>query len=163
EDPLAGAVRKWANAGLKCDRHCRRQRVPQQNPDWKSNRPLQPADTAFMWQKACDLLLELVAPSRCAACGEASRTLFCPSCGEPTVLAEQRFLGLPLLAGGLYQPPLKQAIHRYKYGGCPELGRGLARLLAARIAALELRPEDAFVPVPLHPARLAQRGYDQAA
>jgi len=116
-----------------------------------------------MWQKALDLALELVAPSRCAACGEASRSLFCADCGEPSSAPKEELLGLPLLAGGLYGPPLKQAIHRYKYGGCPELARGLARLLTDHIRALELSPDDAFVPVPLHPARLAERGYDQAA
>jgi ComF family protein len=116
-----------------------------------------------VWQKARDLLLELVAPSRCAACGQASRALFCADCGEPTAVASERLFGLPLVTGGLYAPPLKPAIQRYKYGGCPELARGLARLLRARLAELELSPDDAFVPVPLHPARLAERGYDQAA
>ena len=116
-----------------------------------------------MWQKARDLVLELVAPSRCAACGEASRSLFCADCGVTSQAPPEQFLGLPLLAGGLYGPPLKAAIHRYKYGGCPELAPGLAQLLTERVGALELSSEDAFVPVPLHPARLAERGYDQAA
>jgi ComF family protein len=116
-----------------------------------------------MWRKARDLLLELVAPSRCASCGAASRRVFCESCGEATPLPDESLAGLPLFAGGLYAPPLQQAIQRYKYGGCPELARGLATLLDGRLDSLELSPRDAFVPVPLHPVRLAERGYDQAA
>jgi ComF family protein len=116
-----------------------------------------------VWQKAVDLLVELVAPSRCASCGEASRALFCAACGNPSSAPAEQLLGLPLITAGLYAPPLQQAIRRYKYGGCPELARGLAALLSEPIGALELSERDAFVPVPLHPKRLAERGYDQAA
>jgi ComF family protein len=116
-----------------------------------------------VWRKACALLVELVAPSRCASCGEASRVFFCEACGCPLPAAPEELFGLPLLAAGEYAAPLKTAIRRYKYGACPELARGLAGLLLPRLAELGLTPDDAFVPVPLHRARLAERGYDQAA
>ncbi|QDV06882.1 DNA utilization protein GntX [Planctomycetes bacterium Poly30] len=61
-------------------------------------------------------------------------------------------------------------ILRFKHGGRRDLARPLARLL---LGALEERPSneglpgpaagDLFVPVPLHPVRLAERGYDQAS
>jgi len=116
-----------------------------------------------VWRWACDLLLELVAPSRCAACGEAARAVFCGACGVPCPPPLESFSGLPLVAAGSYEGSLKEAVKRYKYGACPELAAGLSTLLAPRLEALALSKGDAFVPVPLHPARLAERGYNQAA
>lgn len=116
-----------------------------------------------MWPKLADLLLELVAPARCAGCGQPNRGLFCADCGQPSAVGPELLDGVPLVAGGRYTAPLDEAVRRYKFAGCPELASGLSSLLVPSVASLELTPLDAFVPVPLHPARLAQRGYDQAA
>jgi ComF family protein len=70
--------------------------------------------------------------------------------------------GVPLVVAGAYQSPLEPAISRFKFGGHSELARDLGRLLAARIAPLSLGAVD-FVPVPLHRARLVERGYNQSA
>ncbi len=108
-------------------------------------------------------LLELLAPGLCAACSAPSRSLFCASCGSPRRAEPELFDGVPLIAAGRYVSPLKEAVASYKYGGRPELARQLGALLQARLAELELAPDDVFAPVPLHRARLAERGYDQAA
>lgn len=50
-------------------------------------------------------------------------------------------------------------IGRFKYGGALHFGALLGRLLAARCA--QRRP-DGLIPVPLHPARLSERGFNQA-
>jgi ComF family protein len=55
---------------------------------------------------------------------------------------------------------LKQALQRFKYAGAVELDRPLAKLLAARIPSDS--GIDLIVPVPLHPSRLRQRGYNQS-
>jgi ComF family protein len=57
-----------------------------------------------------------------------------------------------------------QAITRMKYEGRPDLARGLGDLLFRAIAphAGELRGA-LVVPVPLHPSRLAERGFNQSA
>jgi ComF family protein len=89
--------------------------------------------------------------------------LFCAPCGQPPEAPAEVFYGTLLLAGGLYAPPLSKAIQRFKYRGCSELARGLATLVDQRVGELELARHDLFVPVPLHPTRLADRGYDQAA
>ena len=56
-----------------------------------------------------------------------------------------------------------QAVFRFKYQGRQEyagyFGEDIAEHLGARIKALQC---DALVPVPLHPARLAKRGYNQS-
>jgi ComF family protein len=63
--------------------------------------------------------------------------------------------------------PVDALIGRFKYGGALHYGALLGRLLAAAAAAAaaaacaERRP-DAIVPMPLHRARLAERGFNQA-
>jgi len=54
------------------------------------------------------------------------------------------------------------AIHALKYRGKRQLARPLAGYLIAHLDAHPLR-FDALAPVPLHPQRLALRGYNQAA
>ena len=61
-----------------------------------------------------------------------------------------------------YEFPLVELIHRFKYRGQISLGRLLGTLLARRLAARGRARVDAIVPVPLHPAREARRGYNQA-
>ena len=61
-----------------------------------------------------------------------------------------------------YEFPLVQLIHRFKYGGQIAIGRILGTLLARRLAERGKPCVDAIVPVPLHAAREAQRGYNQA-
>jgi ComF family protein len=71
--------------------------------------------------------------------------------------------GVPLLVAGNYEPPLSTAIARFKYAGRPELARPLSRLLLPGLSELEHAGPLTLVPVPLHPGRLASRGYNQAA
>jgi ComF family protein len=61
-----------------------------------------------------------------------------------------------------YEFPLVQLIHRFKYGGQIAIGRILGTLLARRLAERGRPRVDAIVPVPLHAAREARRGYNQA-
>jgi ComF family protein len=73
------------------------------------------------------------------------------------------FGGVPLVVAGEYAAPLSTAITRFKYAGRPELSRSLAPLLLSRMEQLHLPADVMLVPVPLHPRRLATRGYNQAA
>jgi ComF family protein len=59
-----------------------------------------------------------------------------------------------------YGGALAEAIKRLKYGDAPWCARPLGRLLARAIGPL-LPLFDRVVPVPLHPRRLAQRGFNQ--
>ena len=68
------------------------------------------------------------------------------------------------VAGFIYQPPLDALIVQLKFGRRLALARLLGELCAetwqlARPAEIEV---DLIVPVPLHPARLRERGYNQA-
>jgi ComF family protein len=100
-----------------------------------------------------------LAPDYCAACDAPTdgSTTFCPACGPcpppPAVLA------LAAVAGGAYAPPLSTAIRRMKFGQRTDLADRLSALLPrARLPAGAL-----VVPVPLHLARLVERGFNAPA
>ena len=65
-----------------------------------------------------------------------------------------------------YRDGMREAIHALKFGSRPVLATPLGRLLAeAGARTLPVPPADwaeGLVPVPLHPARLAERGFNQA-
>lgn len=68
-----------------------------------------------------------------------------------------------LLAGPAYQPPLDRIVHAFKYSGARELHPWIASLLPEPPGRdTPVWREYAIVPVPLHPARRAWRGFDQA-
>jgi ComF family protein len=65
---------------------------------------------------------------------------------------------------GLYQGRVREAIHALKYDRLHPAARVLGQLLAEAIAQLarEAPAEMLVVPVPLHPSKYAQRGFNQA-
>jgi len=68
------------------------------------------------------------------------------------------------VAYGPYREGLRLAIHALKYDKMLPAARQLGQRLAAAIAQLdgEAPPEMLVVPVPLHRAKIAQRGFNQA-
>jgi ComF family protein len=109
---------------------------------------------------AFDVFAAVLAPPRCAACDASVTRLaaFCPSCAstvEPSGNADAAFV---------YGGAVAQAIVRLKYAARPDLARPLGDLLwravAPRAASLQ---GSLVVPVPLHPSRLAERGYNQSS
>lgn len=66
-------------------------------------------------------------------------------------------------AAGLYQDSTKRAIHQLKYRNRITLAEPLGQILAQVVATAGNNfVPDVIVPVPLHPERLRQRGYNQA-
>jgi ComF family protein len=90
----------------------------------------------------------------CPRCGLAKPVAHCPRLGGPWRLDR-------IVAPFEYRPPLDGYVHGLKYRGARALGRTLGLLVAAALRADEKRL-DALVAVPLHPARLRMRGYNQA-
>lgn len=103
------------------------------------------------------MLLSILGPERCAACDAPARrgAVFCGPCAA--TVERSNAPGAPFLYGGA----MAQAITRFKYATVPDLARPLGALLAseARKRTFEI---DAVVPVPLHPTRLFERGFNQA-
>lgn len=114
--------------------------------------------------RALDLAVCLIAPPQCSACDAPIDTLsaFCPDCARAVVLAPS---GDPhALAAFIYGGPMARAIVRFKYEKRPDLARPLGDLLWRTLEPHAEALHDAIVvPVPLHPSRLAERGYNQAA
>jgi ComF family protein len=113
---------------------------------------------------AVELLASIVSPPRCAACDVPVPPLvaFCPACVasvEPDATA-----GPSSVAAYVYGGAIARSIARMKYQRRPDLARPLGDLLAQAVVRHALTPPDTLVvPVPLHPARLAERGYNQSA
>jgi ComF family protein len=109
-------------------------------------------------------LLNVLAPAGCAACDAPCTAAFCERCGAVVPATPTAELdGVPLVVAGDYVPPLSTAITRFKYAGRPELSRCLASLVLPPLEQWALPSDTTLVPVPLHPRRLATRGYNQAA
>jgi ComF family protein len=137
-------------------------------------------------------LLELFYPSNCVGCGQPQesgillcepckatapriQTPFCRCCSRPFDGAidgefccpncEDRALAFDCVVS-IYQAKgvLRDLIHRFKYGGHFHLRRVLTEFLleAMQDSRLKETPIDCLVPVPLHPTRLRERGFNQA-
>lgn len=112
------------------------------------------------------VLLDVLAPRTCTACaaGPELGQVFCRRCALD--LAPSRDAAFShaetLIAPFAYAPPLSHALHAFKYDGRADLAAPLAALVRPHLADA-LAACDALVPVPLHPLRLAERGYNQSA
>lgn len=112
-------------------------------------------------QRAADLVGNWLGPPACAACDVAisgKAAAFCVACAATVERIENRTPVSPYAFGGA----LKTAIVRLKYEGRADLARPLGRLLRDAVRSAGLRA-DMVVPVPLHPVRLVERGYNQSA
>ena len=64
---------------------------------------------------------------------------------------------------GQYDRVLMDVIHRFKYGGKVSLGERLGEFMAENsYPALAVADYSLIMPVPLHPRRLRQRGFNQS-
>lgn len=94
---------------------------------------------------------------------------FCPKCGKPQVnsvlcaVCRQRQTAIDGIRSPFrFEGAMRQAIHQLKYQNLKAISSSLAALLADYLLLTPL-PGEALVPVPLHPRRLRERGYNQAA
>jgi ComF family protein len=117
------------------------------------------------WCEACAQTLPGRRARRCPVCGESGQpggahARPCPRCDSDPPAFDQSIV----LAD--YAPPLDHLVQAIKFGRQSALAKPLGRLLATVAAAHftevpALRP-DLVVAVPLTPARLAERGFNQA-
>src|SRR5205814_3580709 len=126
-------------------------------------------------------LLEFVLPQRCPACGEpaAPEKLLCEPCtarlprldvalcarclrDERAPDGCRRHPGDLVHAAFVYDERVALIVHALKFGARPRLARAWAPALAAALPGSARAPA-LVTAVPLHPVRLRERGYDQAA
>lgn len=137
----------------------------------------------MVWAKLKGFILDLLFPPRCVGCGKSGWWM-CESCIETVNFIEGRqcrFCGRILKTGSIcalcagskhaidriisvtyFDGLIQEAIHRLKYAHCVALAAPLAGLMAEYWSRDPL-PADFIVPVPLHPRRFQERGYNQAA
>lgn len=124
------------------------------------------------------MILDMLFPNRCLGCNRiiGSEDLVCPNCmqqidfshyqsGKDNPLFHKCQLLFPLESAyflmnynkkGLSQ----EIIHQLKYGGREKVGKILANWVCERIN-FEKNSPDLLVPVPLHPKKQKERGYNQ--
>jgi ComF family protein len=118
-------------------------------------------------------LLDLLLPPSCPGCGQEG-ALLCVRCRQHLGARLDAPPGLPLglpgdLPAGLVQlewcapftGPTRATLHELKYAANRRLAAPLGELLAVRWRRAGCGGE-LLVPVPVHTARLRERGYDQA-
>jgi ComF family protein len=112
------------------------------------------------------LLLDVVAPPLCAACGAAAGRVepLCPRCRRLL----RRLPGEPVSAGALdvwapvaYEGPAQGLVRALKFRGATRAAGAMAAQIAAG-APPEWLSGRVLVPVPVHPSRARRRGYNQA-
>jgi ComF family protein len=127
--------------------------------------------------------LDLFFPQKCLGCGEEGELIcrkclktlprivppVCPRCGkpQPSGILCPACLNWQTDIEGIRSPfkfegTIRQAIHNLKYRNLRSLGLPLATLLYEYLQAYPV-PSQVLVPVPLHPARNKERGYNQSA
>ncbi len=127
--------------------------------------------------------LDLVLPVYCIGCGRQGDIVcpacvpalvpleppFCDVCADPGVIgicSDCRSLTSPTYLSGIRSPFLmeglvREAVHWFKYRNYRVAAPCLGRLMASYLAESPLAGE-VLVPVPLHSAKLRERGYNQA-
>lgn len=129
------------------------------------------------------IALDLLFPQSCIGCGKEGSLLcpaccnrlprltlpLCPRCGKPQpsgrlcpgcVSRQWRIDGIR--APFRFEGVIRQAIHQLKYSNLRVLAVPLAKLLCDYFTVSPV-PGEVLVPVPLHPQRLKERGYNQSS
>ena len=124
-------------------------------------------ETLQTWGRA---LLDFAYPPHCAVCEAdiASAALLCGSCWAEIVPRRPRSrveaggrAFEKIVALGPFSGALQQAIYALKFRNQVRLGRALGERMGQCLAG-QLAPLDCLLPVPLHPARQRERGFNQS-
>lgn len=121
------------------------------------------------WMQAVQPLTRLVIAARCPLCDRPASKVLCIDCDRQLQrdrLSEPLDQGVvPIVAWGQYGGTLRQAIAAMKYNHQPELARLLGIQLAQtweRSPLAKRYPNPVVLPVPMHPKKQAERGFNQA-
>lgn len=133
-----------------------------------------------------NFLLSLIFPLRCSTCKIRIKSgawcadcrkkiiirpsFICPTCRrrcpEPYLPCHPKNNFLLIAPTSFEQPEIRELIHSLKYDGLKSAAQEMADLIGQNIGkhiATLLNPEKTFiVPIPLHPTKLKQRGFNQS-
>lgn len=129
-------------------------------------------------RSTADQLVGAVWPESCSGCGERgvwvcrrcfealplAREPWCPRCGSPVCDCASVPPAIALARSvGPHDGWLAKAVHAFKYEGEFGRARHLGKLMAPLLdGVMAEEPGSLIVPVPLHPRRQRQRGYNQS-
>jgi len=129
----------------------------------------------FLWERPVFVLNYRI--DLCNSCYSSFRRItgpVCPSCGRPYPedsgpdhLCENCMVNPPaydmITTPFVFEGPLMNAIHAFKYGGKSHYAKSLGPLLAQFVSdTLYLGTRPIIMPIPLHPKRLRERGFNQS-
>lgn len=109
-----------------------------------------------IWCEACDAALPWFDAPHCPVC--ALPTSFGEMCGH-CLHDPPLFTHTVAVFGYIF--PLDKLVQAMKYGGQLALAHAFAGKLALRVDKADL--PDCIIPMPLHPAKLRERGFNQSA
>lgn len=135
-----------------------------------------------MWYDAFVSLFRLLFPRQCLVCGAPlgeGEELMCVRCNiafPRTHCYERTNNEIEKMFWGKFDivhatsyfyyakgSPYSRLVHCLKYRNRPDIGKTLGRFAAAELLAGDFFDDiDLIIPVPLHPARYRQRGYNQS-
>jgi competence protein ComFC len=110
--------------------------------------------------------VDLIAPRVCHSCGflisgpDRRETVLCPACAA--ALKRRGPTSVDLVAPFSLDGPARPLIHRWKYEDRPYIARKLAQLMRSEIPCAWIDSFDLWVPIPLHPIKYRERGYNPA-
>lgn len=127
---------------------------------------------------------DVIFPRRCVGCGR-ERTFLCADCkneiplsppacfrcrrrsptGEPCAICRGKTRMRRFTSPLPYREPVvRELIRLFKYRGATEIARVLADFIGASLKDYGITPDTQaiLVPIPLHPKRLRERGFNQA-
>lgn len=118
-------------------------------------------------------VLSLFLAGPCPLCQRSTPAVLCPSCRrqvhqcQAQTPCDRSLPGLAVVSWGRYEGSLRQAIGSLKYSNQTSLAQFLGTELGQTWLDHGPDPKDlarpvAIVPIPLHPSRLQQRGFNQA-
>lgn len=108
----------------------------------------------------CQRSLTVISSPVCSRCGRplAAKTFSpeCPGCSGRLIFIDS------IRAPFLFEGVMRKAIHDFKYRNLRALGIELAELMHNYFRKNPV-PGNVIIPLPLHPRRLRERGYNQSA
>ncbi len=127
-----------------------------------------------LWQWGKQELMGLFLAGPCPLCQRSSPVVFCSACLKQIRQCQlanpldDSYPDLVVLSWGRYEDSLRQAIGRFKYEGQTALAQWLGTELGhtwrqyQKHTEIPSKTPIALVPIPLHAAKLQQRGFNQA-
>ncbi len=107
--------------------------------------------------RALNWLFDMIFPGKCGICGILSPAKICGNCSKGITVSVSLEHGV--ITFSYYTGPVRKAFKRIKYGRDKRLCTELADRLLMKG---HIPHADLIVPVPLHPKRLRERGFNQS-